>query len=531
LSEKRRDLLALTVGCLVLFGLRLGARDLWNPNEPIYGEAVSEMAQRGEWLIPYVNGLVFAEKPILFYWMALVAGKLLGGVSELSLRVPTLIAGIATVLGSYALVHPYAGRARALATSIVCATLFGVFWNARFVQMDIFVTATTLGVVIAITRVIDHGTPALPGFMLAGVVAAAGFIAKGPVAWICPALALVSYLAVTRRLTALVRWETAAGAATCLAAAAPWYAMLLATDHRDVLTEVLFRQNFARFVNPWDHRAPFWYYLETIWVDMAPWAFFVPLAVSLPRKSVSERRLATLSWAWIVSIVVFFSLSRSKRSPYILPIAPAIAVLAGEVAWASIVEQLSRRRRIAVVAILTAIAAIFIAGGGVLMAAAPRKLPVAATAAELLGAAMMVAGALLAFDLIRAGSRAKAPLALATGTLAVYLMAAGVTLPALDAVKSARPVCGEIERILSPEDALVSYELWNWRAEYRFYLGRPITNAFGRDKLAEFWSGSRRAVVLVEADHLDDARKVIGPVAPVVTGRVGDRTVYVFTSR
>jgi 4-amino-4-deoxy-L-arabinose transferase-like glycosyltransferase len=531
LTDKQRDLLGLTLGCLVLFGLRLGARDLWNPNEPIYGEAVSEMVARGDWLVPYVNGIVFAEKPILFYWMAIVAAKLFGGVSELSLRVPCLLAGIATVLGSYILTRPYAGRARAFATSIVCATLFCVFWNSRFVQMDIFVTAATLWVVIAITRVVDHGAPALRGFMLAGAVAALGFIAKGPVAWICPALALVSYLAATRRLTAILRWEMAAGAATCLVAAAPWYAMLLATGHGDVFTEVVFRQNFARFVNPWDHRAPFWYYLTTFWVDMAPWGFLVPLAVSLPRKSDGERRLASLAWAWILSIVVFFSLSRSKRSPYILPIAPAVAVLAGEVAWGLIVDRWSRRRRTAVVAILSAIAALFVSGGLVVVFAAPHKLPAQATAAILLGAVLVVAGSLLAFDLVRARSRARAPLALATGTLAVYLMAAGVTLPALDAIKSARPVCVAIERILAPGDAIVSFELWNWRAEYRFYLGRPIDNVFGRDKLAEVWNGARRAVVLVESDRLDDARQVIGSAAPAVTGRVGDRSVYVFTSR
>ena len=66
MSAPRRELLLLAVGSVVLFGLRIGARDLWNPNEPIYGEAVREMAQRGEWLLPYVNGVVFAEKPILF---------------------------------------------------------------------------------------------------------------------------------------------------------------------------------------------------------------------------------------------------------------------------------------------------------------------------------------------------------------------------------------------------------------------------------------------------------------------------------
>ena len=48
MDASRRELALLAIGSAVLFGLGLGARDLWNPNEPIYGEAVREMAERGE---------------------------------------------------------------------------------------------------------------------------------------------------------------------------------------------------------------------------------------------------------------------------------------------------------------------------------------------------------------------------------------------------------------------------------------------------------------------------------------------------
>ena len=51
-AEQRRDLLWLAAAATLLFGVALGARDLWNPNEPIYGLAVREMAERGDWLLP-----------------------------------------------------------------------------------------------------------------------------------------------------------------------------------------------------------------------------------------------------------------------------------------------------------------------------------------------------------------------------------------------------------------------------------------------------------------------------------------------
>jgi len=531
-SASRRELFFLAIGSAVLFGLRLGARDLWNPNEPIYGEAVREMVERGTWLVPYVNGVTFAEKPILFYWLALLASKLLGGVSELSLRLPSFFAGIATVLGTYVLARPYAGRARAIASAVFCATLFGVFWNARFVQMDILVTAGTLWVVIAVTRVVDHGGARLPGWILAGAIAGFGFAAKGPVAWICPGLALVAYLVGTRRLSEIVRWEVLVGAATCLVVASPWYLALLKQGRADVVVEALFRQNVERFVNPWDHEAPFWYYLQYFWVDMAPWAFLVPLAVGLERKSDGERRLALLSWLWIATIVVFFSLSKSKRSPYILPIAPAVALLAGEVAHAFVTGRLGPRRRGWFLGIAAALCGGFVVGGTAIFVGAlwrlhdPAAIPVA-----ILGLTALVAGAFVVFDLLRPRTRVSVPFSLAVATVVVYLAAGGVTLPALDAYKSARPFCEQTGRLVRPGDDVVSYAFWKWRAEYRYYLGRPITNLAGPEALREAWNGSRRIVLFVEAEQLANARQVVGDAAPTIEGRVGRGSIYVFTNR
>ena len=529
----KRDLLRLGLFAAVLFGVRLGARDLWNPNEPIYGEAVAEMARRGEWLVPYVNGLVFAEKPILYYWLALAAAKLLGGVSELTLRVPSMLAGIATVLGTYVLSLPYAGRERALASGVACATLFGVFWNARAVQMDILVTATTLGGVIASTRALDGFWPARRGWAIAGAIAGVGFLAKGPVAWICPALVVGAYLAATRRLALLARREVFTGAAMAVAVASPWFVALAATGHGDVIREVLIRQNFARFANPWDHAAPFWYYLEYFWIDMAPWSFFVPLAAGLPRRDGNEKRLALLSWLWIAMIVAFFSLSRSKRSPYILPIAPAVALLAGEVAIAFMGDRLTAVRRRVAIGIAAALAALLAVGGVGIAVLAGRRQPDLAVTARVAGVVALAGGALVAITLVRRAvvSRWAVPRALAGAIAAFYLIAALAVLPALDAFKSARPVADELARIAEPNDRIASYDFWNWRAEYAYYLGRPLENLAGREALGQAWTGGRRVLLLVESDQLEDARAVLGTRPPLWSHGVGGKSVYLFTNR
>ena len=55
----------------------------------------SRWRARGDWLVPTVNGDVFAEKPILYFWMALavVAGRSAGSTSS-TLRLPSAVAGV-----------------------------------------------------------------------------------------------------------------------------------------------------------------------------------------------------------------------------------------------------------------------------------------------------------------------------------------------------------------------------------------------------------------------------------------------------
>ncbi|MEM1181797.1 MAG: glycosyltransferase family 39 protein, partial [Acidobacteriota bacterium] len=338
LVPKARDVVILALAAGFFFFLSLGERDLWNPNEPIYGRAVAEMSQGGNWLVPTVNDLVFAEKPILYFWTALVSAELFGAVNEWSLRVPAAFAGVVSVVLTFLWVLPYVGRRRALTTAALFATLYQVFWASRSVQMDIFVLASTLGVVVPLTRWLDFDAPAARAWTLAGLAAGLGFVAKGPVTMILPGIVVLGYAASTRRLLRLVRPEALWGALVAVVVSLPWYAALWVQGESAFLFEVLIRQNFLRFVDAWDHQQPWWYFLKYLWIDYAPWSWLLPAAAFTAARNPEEGRLQRLSWVWIIGILVFFSLSESKRAPYILPIAPAVAALA-----AVVVDRTARR--------------------------------------------------------------------------------------------------------------------------------------------------------------------------------------------
>src|SRR5262245_22981167 len=527
-----RDLACLAIAALVFYGLGLGARDLWNPNEPIYGEAVREMAARGSWLVPSVHGHVFGEKPILYYWLALLAAKLCGGIGEAVLRLPSLVAGALTVLGVYALVRPYAGRRRATVAAIVAMTLYGVWWNARFVQMDILITATTLFVIVAVTRVWDHGAAPRRGWILAGAVAGIGFLAKGPVAWVLPGLVLGAYAIATGRARELVRREVLWAAAAALAVALPWYLALGATGRSDVLYEVLIRQNFERFVNPWDHARPIWYYLANFWVDLAPWGFLVPLAWALPRPSEKERRLAILSWIWIAAITAFFSLSKSKRGTYQLPIAPATAVLAGEVLVAFAENRLSGLRRRALLVAFGGAAAVLAGLAGALLLVGVERFPQFTVQARTLAAAAIVGAIPIVVLLARRAGR-RGILLPAAGAAAIALLYAVLSislLPALDEIKSARPFCERV-RTLCGSTPIASFDFWQWRSEFAFYMGAPLRPIVGEAALRSAWESPEPICLVVEDYGLDEARVVLGTATPLLERSMAGKSVSLFKNR
>jgi len=527
----RRAALLLAAAAAVLFFAGLGARDLWNPNEPLYGRAVAEMAERGDWLVSTVNGREFAEKPALYYWLALGAARVFGGVNEFTLRLPAAVAGLLGVLGLFALVKGYAGTRRAVLAAAALGTTYMYVWSARALQMDILVTVTTLFAVGSVVRVFDLGARPLAGWAAAGLATGLGFLAKGPVGLICPGLVVLVTLAVTRRLKELRLGHLLVAAAVFLAVSAPYVGALWLAGKKAFLAEMFFRQNVTRFLGAWDHKQPWWYYLEYLFIDMAPWAFLLPAAAALPRIGERERRLATLSWVWIASVVVFFSLSDSKRSPYILPVAPAVAILASDVLerfWTG--AALSRRRALWCGGLAAAVASVFVGAGlivlltGSALPIPPPLIPMSRSAA----AALAVAGAAVLVSLaLRPRRRAVA--AVFAALFGLYAFTGAAALPAVNVVKSSRPFCAEVSKLQQSSGAeLFSYGLWEWRASYIYYLGRNVPNLTDPAALVALWRSDRKVLLIVEGDREEEARKLLGGAAPLVSSRVGSGKVFLF---
>ena len=128
--------LVLTVIATLLFLPGLGARDFWAPGEPIYGEVIRVMFEKNNWLVPMLNGHIYADKPVLYFWLALVVSKLGGGVSEWTVRLPTALGAFGLVLTTYQLGRTFYDRETGFLAGLILATTHRVLWESRFLRLD-----------------------------------------------------------------------------------------------------------------------------------------------------------------------------------------------------------------------------------------------------------------------------------------------------------------------------------------------------------------------------------------------------------
>jgi 4-amino-4-deoxy-L-arabinose transferase-like glycosyltransferase len=477
--------LAFLVGlALVLIGAGLGLRDPWPADEPRFALIAQDMLRSGDWLIPRVGGDLYADKPPLYFWLMAAA---MGGTGSLRVGflLPSLLAGLGTVLLVYDLLRRARGREVALAGAFVLLLTVQFTELAREAKIDgVLCFFTTLSL-YGLLRHLLLG-PA-PGWFLAGWAAAGlGVITKG--VGFLPLLALLPFALLARR-----DWPAAVprigglwlpGVAAMLVAIGLWFVpMMLATaaggDLLAYRNEILFKQTVTRYADAWHHNEPPWYYLTNVipvmWlplVALVPWLW--------PRWRVALRERDTfvaVLLAWVVIVVAFFSASSGKRGLYVLPAVPALAMAAAP--WLPELLRARGPRRLAFGLAVTLVAAAALGAAYFALSgpAAERLLreyglhPVAPLLI------IAVAGCLpVAWLRVRDGWLAYA------GVIAVLVATVSVVIyPEIDAARSGRAFIEKVEKASAGAREL---GLVSAKEQYLLQLRRPSVN-FGHARWRE----------------------------------------------
>lgn len=324
--------LVLVTGCL---GLRLGAAPLIDPDEGRTAAVALAMADSGDYVVPHLNGLPHLDKPSLFYAAGALSMQAFGA-SEAAARFPALLAAWATVaLTAWFAAHLF-GRTAAWIAGTACAAAPLTLAMARTVIFDSLLGFFVVLALVAFYRAIEgrgdgENRQRLGWTVLAWCAIAGGILTKGPIALLLPLLVAGPYALWRRRQLAV--WHPF-GVAALLLLVAPW---LIAVEQRipGFLRYALVTETWNRLTTDELKRSgPFWYFLPYLLGGCFPWILVAASRAAEGwrqlRRGEDRHRLVYLA-LWIGLPLLFFSLSKSKRPQYILPLIPAVALVA---AWA-----------------------------------------------------------------------------------------------------------------------------------------------------------------------------------------------------
>ncbi|WP_340528331.1 glycosyltransferase family 39 protein [Cupriavidus necator] len=486
---------AVTLGLVVLafallwFGT-LGVRHLLGPDEGRYAEIAREMLSTGDWVTIRYNGLKYFEKPPFHMWATALSYTWFG-VGAWQARLCVALAGAAGLGASMLAAARWFGTRAGLMTGLVLAS--APMWNvaAHFNTLDMTLSGI-MACVLASMLLAQHpaATPAARRNWMLACWAAMGLalLTKGLVGLVLPGLVLVMYTCVTRDLALWRRLHAPAGIALMLLVAMPWY-WLVARRNPEFLRFFFIHEHWQRYTSTVHARkGALWYFVPLLVGGFLPWLGLVPGMV----RAVGQRagvvaaggsrplQPALMAGLWAVSIFVFFSLSGSKLPGYILPLFPALAILAGA-ALARTGDQPWRRQLCA----MLVVGAIGLLASPVVATLDSNNTPNALYRAYAVWAALAFAlvlgSAAMGLWLLRRHGRLASITAYAFGMLLAFSTAL-LGHEAIGRPASGIDMVAPIERVLRPGMPLYGVGMLDHTLP--FYLRHPLTMVAQADELA-----------------------------------------------
>jgi 4-amino-4-deoxy-L-arabinose transferase-like glycosyltransferase len=371
--RSRIPLILVSAALLAAWCAGLFARAYWTPDEPREADIAWRMSWQDGKAVPLLAGEAFCEKPPLAYWVAGAAMRAFGDTAGAA-RLPNLLYALVTGLAVGLLARRAAGPLAGLVAGGAMATFLLSYQVAIWLATDAPLLAASAVALLGAYSGFHARTSAerLRWYTLMHAALALGFLSKSAVAWMVPALALLTLATWERRWRELLRWELYAGLALQALVILAWVWAVYRGPDGVARLKVFFWNNLAGRFTRVDapealqyataHRnTPGKYFIE-LPMYLWPWTLLVAAAA---RRAWLERRRGTealravrFALACALPALALLSLAATARNIYLAPALPGFALLVGW--WARAALERGDRWDIAAVratAILVLVAA------------------------------------------------------------------------------------------------------------------------------------------------------------------------------
>ena len=346
-SKKRFLTLLIVLVCgIIIFILGLGSTGLVDETPPLFASAGRAMSESGDWLTPKVNGIFRFDKPPLIYWLmgffySLPKNEIWDSFGTLSARLPSALGSLFLMLmiGDTLFCWPQKSN-RQFLTPIVASLGFAlspliIIWSRTAVS-DALLTGT-LGISLLLfwrRMASENNDQCISAWVFLGFA----ILTKGPVAFVLATLTITSFLLSQKDWKILLsKINPKKGFLITILISAPWYVLELIKEGKPFWDNFFGYHNFQRYTSVVNnHAEPFWFFLYIMILASLPFTPFLYHGIfkafkdfSKSSKEISNvnETLHTYSLCWLISVLIFFSISSTKLPSYWLPAIPAAAIL------------------------------------------------------------------------------------------------------------------------------------------------------------------------------------------------------------
>ena len=340
--EKPAALLIVTT-ILSVF-LWIGYGDFYTKGEPREASVALSMIEKNQWVLPEVYADEIPYKPPLMHWLIAVFSLPGGNVTPFTSRLPSALAFLGLIICSFMFFGRNLRMQEAFLAAIILLTTFETHRSAMTARVDMLLTFLIVWSLTLLFRWEEQKK--LTGYpWTIPIIMGLAVLTKGPVGIILPLLIFGIYLLFLRYNIWKILSKLTLLALPAFILPLIWYVLAYQKGGKEFLYLVM-AENFGRFLEinnmniPYDlgHEGGWWYNWASLAGGFIPWTLLLVISLfglsykrfpgikTVWNNFIHMERIKLFSALAAITIFLFYTLPISKRSVYLMPAYPFIAI-------------------------------------------------------------------------------------------------------------------------------------------------------------------------------------------------------------
>ncbi len=500
-------LLILISSLPLLFTLPLDVIDI---DSAQYAEIGRQMSNSGNFFTLIDNGRRYLDKPILTFW-TIASSFQIFGLNNIAFRLPALLLSFLSVYSIFCITKlVWQNERQAYLSAIIYLITPGFYAMVVDPKIDVYLVSY----LVFTYHFYYLGRKKNPNYYyLMYLMMSLGFITKGPISVVIPALSIGGDILFRRDWKLLLSMKIFPGIFVLISLPAFWCILLYRDFNSYGPSFFLWIQSFGRFYKEMYNIKfdPFYFYKSFSWAFMSG---VVPILLYIVFRAVRYYR--SLGWKeilrkiknneyfavdfvvpfWVFLFLFLISFSRYPLPQYIYWILPGAALYFGRVAEESLFSSVTKRMRPSFMV------------AGIIYLVGYCLLPIFVSEVGILYPVFFFVGLIFVFLLAQF-----IPIELlltVTGAALFYGAISLVYYPLLTTYQPSKEMGAKIQELEPNEPVLYTFRLSNSKRSFAFYSNRNFRNIYDMETLESLWKDHPERLVVVPSEHIGLIREATG---------------------